>query len=480
VAPLESAIMYPHRQGRLSQARIVACRCFLATLLPLLVACRTGLYSASSVPHTKDAGDTGRDLPVENTMPPNDPTQPDAADATMVRDCGPLTAPPNGSIVLSTMGSGATASLSCLDGYHLFGDGARTCQPDGTWSGQPAVCCPSDQKACDDHCVDLQTDYSHCGTCAAACTAAPPSSARCIGGRCLTTLATGQSPSDIAVDKTTIYWTDSASASIKQLALGGGTPTTLASGQDAPCGITVDTTNVYWVSNGTESAAVKRLALGSGRTPDTLFSGRSNSCELGVDDTSLYWYDNGELSLVKVPLAGNATPIVLRQSNILITGFDVDATNVYWQENGYLMKTPIVGGSAAVAVTEYLFGLAGSKVVVDSSSAYMFCCSSNPVGQVSILRARLADGALDTLTDSQQSPGRLTLDGTSIYWTNANDYTKSPDVDPSQQGTVMKIPLDGGAQETLVSGQDHPHAVVVDDTSVYWIAKDAIMKLTPK
>ena len=73
-----------------------------------------------------------------------------------------------------------------------------------------------------------------------------------------TPLASGQNtPYDIAVDGTSVYWTDPGSGTVMKVPLGGGSPTTLASGLPGPGRIAVDGTSVYWTDGSPPSLIMK-------------------------------------------------------------------------------------------------------------------------------------------------------------------------------------------------------------------------------
>jgi formylglycine-generating enzyme required for sulfatase activity len=79
--------------------------------------------------------------------------------------------------------------------------------------------------------------------------------------------------------------------------------------------------------------------------------------------------------------------------------------------------------------------------------------------------------ALVTLASGRAGPAAIAVDATNAYWTDSAD------------GTVMKVPLDGGVPTLLASGQtpefvtSFPTPIAVDATSVYWTNTHAVMKV---
>ena len=65
----------------------------------------------------------------------------------------------------------------------------------------------------------------------------------------VTTLAASQPGANcVAVDATTLYWTNYDGGSVMKAPKGGGSATLIAFNQDVPDGITVDGTSVYWTN----------------------------------------------------------------------------------------------------------------------------------------------------------------------------------------------------------------------------------------
>jgi hypothetical protein len=79
------------------------------------------------------------------------------------------------------------------------------------------------------------------------------------------------------------------------VALTGGAPATLASGQEQPTDIAVDETHVYW---GTFSGDILKTAI-TGGVPTVLASGQGPA-RIAVDAHCVYWTNYGSGQIMKV------------------------------------------------------------------------------------------------------------------------------------------------------------------------------------
>jgi hypothetical protein len=449
----------------------------------------------------------GSDAPVHREVGPTEASPPaDASDATRpdalradgsARDAGCLAGAmscngdqPEACLVSGTWGnlgapcSGSTpaclagicvactpGSTRCASGTLDSGAGTQACDAGGQW-GSPvacseptpacgqsagvATCCAT---VCSGACVDLQTDNAHCGGCGLAC------STGCAAGRCLVTLASAQAAYAIAVDTTSVYWSDqgAATASVKKVPIGGGALSLLASGQTSPGAIVVDSASVYWT---TDDGNVVSVPIDGG-TPTTLASGQAGAGAIALDTTSVYWTTEQTCgqhcpvtgAIMTLPLGGG-TPMTVASAPGPPNGIALNATDVYWTTlDGTLLNVPVAGGTPntlAVGLNEF------GAVAIDSTSVY-WTLNAGP----DVMKMPLGGGTPTTLATGQRDIWALAVDGTSVYWT-------------TNQGTVVKVALGGGTPSTLTLGQGSGYGIAVDATSVYWAGGGNILKLTPK
>jgi hypothetical protein len=268
-------------------------------------------------------------------------------------------------------------------------------------------------------------------------------------------LASGENAAQLAIDATNVYWTNYQDGLVRKIAIGGGSPQTIASGQAGPTTIAVDTTSVYWTDHATtDIGSVMKVPLGGG-TPVVLASNQQMPYGIAVDTTNVYWaaYE----TLMAVPLGGG-TPATLVTAQQPIYAFTIDSTELYWSSYGTLSKVALTGGTpVSLAAVQTAAGIA-----VDATSLYWTDAYGNAV-----TKAPLAGGATTSLATGQDGPSAIAVDSTNVYWI---DYSG---------GTVMKVAKAGGAPVILAIGQSAPGNIAVDAVNVYWTGGGNVM-MTPK
>ena len=118
-------------------------------------------------------------------------------------------------------------------------------------------------------------------------------------------------PEFIAIDATSVYFTETEGGRVVKVPIGGGAPVVLAAGQSEPTGIVVDAANVYWTTQGSNSGnSVMKVPIGGG-APITLASGQGTPFGVAVDATSVYWTNLSDNHAVMTVAIDGGTPTVL-------------------------------------------------------------------------------------------------------------------------------------------------------------------------
>src|SRR5260221_1484344 len=170
--------------------------------------------------------------------------------------------------------------------------------------------------------------------------------------------------------------------------------------------------------------------------------------------------------------SGTSTAIASNQNGPL--GLALSASFVYFTNlgdssaNGSIVRVPLSGGTP---VTLKAGLLQPASIVIDAASIYWG--SSGPGASSSaISKMPIGGGTVPTLASVQSyfSNGGIASDGVSVYWATF-----------SAVGSVMKVPVNGGAPETIASGLPSPVSVAVTGNSVFFTSYGGtIGKITPK
>lgn len=339
--------------------------------------------------------------------------------------------------------------------------GARTPLEPSPPQERPSLC-SAPLVSCDGRCIDTRSDMTNCGACGRACSITAPSVAVCEQSRCVATLYDGPviDPSHLALNSEAVYWSNLYE--ILTAPLQGGAVTTLVEKANGVLALAVDASSLYWAQM---DGDLLKLPLGGG-SPSTLASGPGLHAAIAIalSHESVYWAPR---AVMRVPLDGSpATTVASEEATALAT----DETNVYWMASGSVKKEPLMGGVITTLAKGQFFGAA--LVVNRVDAVWASAGSMGTVDEVS-----LAGGVTKTLVPAQSYLDDVTADEEHVYWA----------IDSGSVSPIQAIPVGGGAARTVFSPRDGyiPSRILVDATSVYWIlvtgdGRAKVMKATPK
>jgi len=341
--------------------------------------------------------------------------------------------------------TGATEGGSNEDGASETGstDGAL----DGPRDAAPDVVHP---------CTTTTADTFNCGACGHDCLGGA-----CTSGKCQPVILATElgEPSAIAVDATHVYWTNRATGGVHRVPIAGGAIEVVF---DGPSGTTLGDglvrsgSDVYFTNSDFDGGVFRCPASGCGVAgPQAVlfpllapqFVGLADGGVLLVSEQAV----PGRVGRCTLPCTSGLEVVAPSEGLPWFVSAEGDA--FYWATlipNGGNLRGQADLASAPV---DLVAGHTVRQVEVHGSEVLF---AERGAGVKAVGR----DGGatrkiLDTSTDTE----RFAIDGNQVYFG-----------DQIALGSIFHCAVSGcgDAGATLATGQDHPHAVAFDQTSVYW------------
>lgn len=347
--------------------------------------------------------------------------------------------------------------------------------------------------------ANLQTDPANCGECGHSCCGAA-----CNGGVCQAgpaTLASAPNgPSSalvVAVDGTSVYWSDSA-GTVEKIPKTGGVASVFATLPAPPANHLPNTVNAFGFDASTVYMATTYGLMSTPKAGGAVtvlhaadVGGGARDVAVAVDNASVYWLevatnagDTATDALMKMPKTGGpATMLATFSTDGGVSGLTplymaIDSTSVYWsasapwaqppatsapgQTMSVVQKLALGGGSPQTLFTgePTQLLLDGPTIWLDLENASAQGWSQGPG---SLRTMGLSGGPTTTVEDPFPPTGVaaasiVAVDATAVYW-------EIPD--SAQNGRIMKLPKTGGPSIQLATGPS-PFDATADDQCLYW------------
>jgi hypothetical protein len=260
----------------------------------------------------------------------------------------------------------------------------------------------------------------------------------------------------VALDDTTVYWTDFALGTVNAVPKSGGASRVLAVGRGNPSGIVARSGSVFWAEF---SSDVVMSTPAAGGAVTMLASNQDGAYEMTAVGDVIYWTTLRGCSVArlekgKVDVLATAkqpfTSIVSSTSLVFWVSFQQKAVDRY--DIASSTSAALLSGGSGADLPSAL-ATDGQTLYFGAASPAEITVSAIPVngGSTNVLYTSACNADAGVKNGCL---GDMTTDGVSVYLATPTD--------------VRKVPVGGGPPTVIADGQARPLAIAVDDKCVYW------------
>jgi len=260
----------------------------------------------------------------------------------------------------------------------------------------------------------------------------------------VTALATSTSSiQGLAVDATSVYWTDYYAGVVDRVPIAGGAVVVVSSAAATPGPIFAYGSGIYWAgSSSIVSKAAGNLATGRTGGPNGVTS----------DGVNVYWTEQGG-GVFSVAIGGGAVTTLLAAGTPFgPVAIATDGTTVFWDTAGVLKRTPVGGGTVTTMGTNPNATQA-ARLIVASGTVYVLAASGGAGARICSIP--VASSTFTSIySNGTHTFADMTMDATNFYFIDSK--------------LVLQRPIAGGAAITIVSDSNNLSCLAQDAANIYF------------